>query len=80
MEFKKKVNKMQTLNAIGLIGFIVSVTIYIPFLMFLALCAWSALIEKIRTVIGVEQAVMDYMKNKAEFAEWKRNKAADGGE
>jgi hypothetical protein len=71
---------MQTLNAIGLIGFIVSVTIYIPFLMFLALCAWSALIEKIRTVIGVEQAVMDYMKNKAEFAEWKRNKAADGGE
>jgi hypothetical protein len=73
-------NNMQALNAIGMIGTIITIAIYIPFLMFLALCAWSALIEKIRTVIGVEQAVMDYMKNKAEFAEWKRNKAAERGE
>jgi len=65
---------MGTLNAIGLIGIIISGAIYVPFLIFLALCAWSAMIEKARAVLGVELAVMDYLRHRAEFKKWKLDK------
>lgn len=71
---------METLNTIGLIGILVSVAIYIPFLIFLALCVWSALIEKVRAVFGVELAVIDYLRNRAEFKKWKRSRDAERGE
>lgn len=51
---------------------VVSIGLYLPFFFFLCLCAWSALIEKIRTVTGVEKAVMEYLKNKYQYELWKR--------
>ena len=51
---------------------IVSICLYLPFFLFLCLCAWAALIEKIRHVTGVEKAVMDYLKDKEKYERWKR--------
>lgn len=60
------------MNIFFVFNVIVSACLYLPFFLFLCLCAWASLIEKIRTVTGVEQAVMEYLKNKHQYELWKR--------
>jgi hypothetical protein len=62
---------IESLNVLGFIGICFAGAIAIPTMIGISLLLWQWVVCSIRTELGVELAVMDYLRNKKRYVQWK---------
>ena len=67
---------IEVMNYLGFLGIIFSIAIYIPILIGVSLLLWTWAIKRVRVAYGVEQAVLEYNRNKSAYLRWKKQQTA----